>query len=110
MNEQVMVLKIHEGAWDSLDVMIGVAISYMMWQSMRQSLCFYLICGELQKLRCFFPSLFAISQIPSIFKNSTSSSLFLFLHALSLLVMLPLFIFHVFSSSYSSGAPSLHVS
>jgi len=27
MNEQVLVLKIHEGAWDSLDVMMGVAFS-----------------------------------------------------------------------------------
>jgi len=27
MNEQVVVLKIHEGVWGSLDVMMGVAIS-----------------------------------------------------------------------------------
>jgi len=27
MNEKVVVLKIHEGAWGSLDVMMGVAFS-----------------------------------------------------------------------------------
>jgi len=27
MNEHVAVLKIHEGAWSSFDVMMGVAIS-----------------------------------------------------------------------------------
>jgi len=34
-----VVLNIYEGAWDILGVMMGVAISYMMWQS----LCFNLI-------------------------------------------------------------------